>query len=151
MKLLIGVRNVEKMLQYFNKNVNFRYQGTIASIGIQKMSGPPVFKQIPLFLCACVFNMGSKAFDTIAFGYVMNDDAISYMDEIQAIYKSYQGIHEHPIASLSFPLIKRKKNDLYHALPEFLQKNVWYCQRPKKGEICNSCSSCKRMKEVLNG
>jgi hypothetical protein len=102
------------------------------------------FKQLPFWLMAGMF---VSRVDTLAIGYLMNDDAISYLDEIKKAWNAMQFIR-HDKVILEFPLMKAKKSEISTELPgEFLQHVVW-CELPKKTpdgfEPCGHCDPCKR-------
>lgn len=48
--------------------------------------------------------------DEVAVGYVMNDDAVSFIDEIQNLWSSINSFCKTPMPKLSFPLLKTKKD-----------------------------------------
>lgn len=84
--------------------------------------------------------------DEVCIGYVMNDDAISYLDDIQNAWNSFLVYN---IPKLTFPLTKFNKTEIIRDLPEeFLKKCSW-CECPDKlnpGIVgCGECSSCKRL------
>ena len=84
----------------------------------------------------------------VAMGFVMNDDAISFLDDIKTIYNSYNVISNKPLPELVFPLVKVKKHMLYSELPDQLRKYITWCENDGKDK-CGVCPSCKRMSEVI--
>lgn len=94
--------------------------------------------------------------DEIHFGYVMNDDAISYLRDFKKIHKSYQRLMtEGKKSKLKYPLTKMSKDDIKKFLPTKYKELISYCDMPKirftlkTNQIriipCNECASCQRM------
>ena len=79
-----------------------------------------------------------KDFDEIQIAYVMNDDAISYLDEIKAVYKSYQGLTSKrsgtndrwTLIPLTFPLTKYHKREMVIELPHVYREYIYSCEDP---------------------
>lgn len=81
----------------------------------------------------------------VAIGYVMNDDAVSFLDIITGIWNSYAGIVGAPLPPIMFPLTKYKKWRIWDELHSELRKHVTWCESPEKTVRCGFCPSCKRM------
>lgn len=111
------------------------------------------FKQIPIFIFAGVFIQGMKI-DEIQIGYVSNDDAISYIDDIKNIYNSYQTISK-PMKPLVFPLTKKTKWQMVEELPKQYMELIFSCENANiigsedveliEYEPCCECAPCKRI------
>jgi 7-cyano-7-deazaguanine synthase in queuosine biosynthesis len=84
----------------------------------------------------------------VALAYVMNDDAISFLDDIKSIYNSYNSICNRSLPELLFPFSKTKKESLYNSLPLILKKNITWCESDTKNN-CGVCPSCKRMTDII--
>lgn len=120
------------------------------SVGVRASESSLYFKQMPVWIFSLMF-MQSMDVDEIQIGYVSNDDAISYLDDIQNIYKSYQVICE-PMKPLVFPLVKMKKSVMIRELPMQYRELIISCETPriigdKNAEIiryepCCECSPC---------
>jgi hypothetical protein len=123
-------------------------------VGVHANEGSLYFKQVPIWLFSVVFLQGMDNVDEIQIGYVSNDDAISYLDDIQNIYKSYQAISE-PMKPLVFPLTKMKKYKMAHELPKQYRDLIFSCEMAKivgskdaeiiKYEACCDCVPCKHI------
>jgi hypothetical protein len=106
---------------------------------------------MPIWMFALTFSQGFDV-DEIQIGYVMNDDAISYLEDIQNIYKAYQPICE-PMKPLVFPLIKMKKWEMAKKLPQQYLDLIFSCENAtiigsKDAEIiqyepCCECTPCR--------
>ena len=111
------------------------------------------FKQIPIWMFAMAF-LQSLSIDEIQIGYVANDDAISYLDDIRKIYWSYQTICEQ-MKKLTFPLSKIRKIEMAAELPKKYLELIYSCENPRiigsvdaekiEYEPCCGCASCKHI------
>lgn len=73
-------------------------------------SGISMFSQMPIWLMGLMYSCDYNT-DEVWLGYCSNDDALSYIPDIQKIWASYKSIShtiKHPV--LKFPLIKSKKS-----------------------------------------
>ena len=123
-------------------------------VSVHANEGSLYFKQVPIWLFSVVFLQGMDNIEEIQIGYVSNDDAISYLEDIQNIYKSYQTISE-PMKPLVFPLTKKKKRDMAHELPPQYLALIFSCEMAKiigsndaeiiKYEACCDCVPCKHI------
>ena len=123
------------------------------NVGISAREDSLYFKQVPVWIFATLF-MQSLDVDEIQIGYVSNDDAISFLDDIRKIYKSYQAICD-PMKSLKFPLVKYKKELMARELPENYLKLIVSCENPRivgnndaefiEYSPCCRCEPCKRI------
>jgi hypothetical protein len=85
--------------------------------------------------------------DKIAIGYVMNDDAISYLKEIKDIYRSFEKIKaDRKLPSLEFPLSKFKKSEIVKSLPFQYLKEITFCEGIE--DNCGTCPTCRRWKTL---
>jgi hypothetical protein len=111
------------------------------------------FKQIPIWMFGTAF-LQSLPVDEIQIGYVSNDDAISFLEDIKKIYKSYQAICE-PMKRLTFPLSKIRKIEMANELPKQYLALIFSCENARiigsedaeiiDYEPCCGCSSCKHI------
>lgn len=84
-------------------------------------------------------------------GYVNNDDAISYLDDIKHIYESYQSISD-KLMPLTFPITKMKKIQMVDELPQRYLDLIISCENPRiigketdnliEYEPCCECVPC---------
>lgn len=108
------------------------------------------FKQVPLWILATIFSQDLNV-DEIQIGYVSNDDAISYLQDIQNVYKSYEPLMRY-LKPLVFPLSKKPKHDMAHELPEIYRKYIFSCEMATiigsenaefiEYEPCCECTPC---------
>ena len=52
------------------------------------------FKQIPAWILGIIYCGELSNVDEVHIGYVMNDDAISYLSEIKKVYNSFQNMQQ---------------------------------------------------------
>lgn len=152
---------IEKMLPIFNAHKNFSYTGSWfktrfnfefvdAQLVTQKLS-PPISKyeggldlKLPLFFIMNYFYSNVDV-DYYALGYVMNDCAISYLDEIRDIFNSIKKISSYR-AEIVFPIIKYNKEYIINSIHKDLIDHVTFCESPYDDDFCGECPPCLRMK-----
>ena len=150
-------KNRTKLLYHeFSKEYNFKIHEitNLVNIGISLCHENLGFKQLPIWILSSLYAQ-SDEFDEIQIGYVSNDDAISYLDDIQKIYKSYQPLilPSKQLLPLKFPLIKTKKWEMIRELPKQYNELIISCENPRiigseeaaiiKYEPCCQCVPCK--------
>lgn len=89
-----------------------------------------------------------RIFQEVAIGYVQNDDAVSFLDDIQKIWKSFKTIAPH-LPKLVFPLVKTPKYQLYNTFPHELKTKITWCESPDPDDRCGKCQPCKRMLRLV--
>lgn len=116
--------------------------------------------QVPIWILGLLFSQ-LNYLDEIQIGYVMNDDAVSYVDDIKKIYNSYNRISD-KLTPIVFPLLKYKKDDLISQLPMKYRELTITCEEPTitndpntyclGGETelieydpCGRCPACRRI------
>ena len=89
--------------------------------------------------------------DIVAVGYVMNDDAVSFIPEIKKLWKSLLPFM-HNKAKLEFPIVKLNKYHIWHSLRDDLKPLVTWCESGDAlNEPCGKCTPCKRNFEEIHG
>ena len=106
-----------------------------------------ILSQPPIWILFCYYSFDLSGYDEIQIGYIMNDDAISYLDDIRNLHSSYKPFTNYTIPELKFPLTKMKKWEIMNQLPEFIMKNVSYCEYYDEKNC--ACLSCKRHNDEL--
>ena len=114
------------------------------------------FKQVPVWVLGLMFCQ-SMGLDEIQIGYVGNDDAIPYLEDIKKIYKSYNVI-QRKLVPLVFPLAKENKFIIAPNLPTKYRDLIYSCENPRivgseEAEIINyePCGSCASCQTIING
>jgi 7-cyano-7-deazaguanine synthase in queuosine biosynthesis len=100
-------------------------------------------KQVPLWILGMMYIRDS--IQELQVGYVMGDDAVSYMSEIQKIYQSYRPIMGPGMPKLVFPLVKEQKQRIWTQLPENIRQLTVFCEGQTEKD-CGFCHSCERYK-----
>ena len=138
---------ISKIRPFFEK-WNFEYIGEPIDFSVKCgnndwcLSYPPLFLMLPYIIPQDV--------DEVAIGYVMNDDAISFLDEIKAIYNSMQGLCRSELPKLIFPITQIKKHDIWYGIPEEIRCYVTWCENHHGEPNKDNCPSCKRMEDIIN-
>lgn len=137
---------IEKLTPLF-ENYAFTYVGKLATVDAKTANQSVQLKQSFLWLTSLLL-MPLQENEKVAMGFVMNDDAISYMDEFKQCAKSLSTLCNSEI-ELMFPLIKTKKEEIWDNLPERFRTHVVWCEKSHELELpCGECISCKRMKHA---
>lgn len=116
------------------------------NIGIENLSDSRLlFMQMPIWIIAALYV--NPSIQKILIGYCMNDDAISYLDEIKKIYHSYKHLmSDKKMPKLGFPLSKTKKREMFITMPEEISQLTVFCENPTGKIDCGRCDSCERYK-----
>jgi len=111
------------------------------------------FKQVPIWIFAMLW-INSRYYDEIHVGYVMGDDAIGYIDDIEYIYYSFNKIMSEQIP-IKFPLVKTQKSHIIRELPKKYTELTHSCENPynvtklKDGgydyKMCGICPACTKI------
>ena len=91
------------------------------------LNGQIYLTQPIIWIFGMIYSGKLSDVDEIQVGYVMNDDAISYLDDIQNLYKSFEPF-VHKLPKLVFPLKKEKKSEFYKELPDKIKDLVFSCE-----------------------
>ena len=144
-------RTIKNIKKEFDKFSNYDEHLDLLKIGISGSQRAIIgITQFMVFFTT--ISLCLRDYDEIQIGYIMNDDACSYINDIQKMYKllcdefSTDGDNEFPI--LTFPLLKYKKWEVQNSLPENILKYVVWCENPKYIKnvyhICMKCNPCLR-------
>lgn len=113
------------------------------------------FKQIPIWILGMLY-IQQKGIDEIQVGYIGNDDAVSYINDIKKIYNSYKSITiNNYLIPLKFPLLKKHKFDIAKQLPKQYFNLIVSCENPRiigsendeiiEYEPCCNCGACSHI------
>lgn len=154
-KSVLEKNRVESLYKEFYKDFGdlIKPPKYVTSIEVFDSSTTLHLLQVPIWIFSLVYSQ-IKDVDEIQIGYVMNDDAVSYITDIKKIYNSYKGIVDELIP-IKFPLIKYKKEVLFKELPKEYYNLTVTCEEPRvigneKDEIiqyqaCGHCPACQRI------
>ena len=116
--------------------------------------------QIPIWIFDAVVNNLQNEVDEIQIGYIMNDCAISYLNEIKKVYNSFNKLTNKKLIPFTFPLSKISKSTIINLLPEKYLKEVWTCEIDNfnfsfnyndldKNLPCGKCVPCKNYERLV--
>jgi 7-cyano-7-deazaguanine synthase in queuosine biosynthesis len=129
---------------------NISYDGCIYKADLSLKNKALGLIQVPVWIAGLVNHVCDR-FDKVALGYVMNDDAISFLDDIKRIYNAYNGVMQpgEKLPKLIFPLIKSHKRILWRDLDDDVKHLVSWCENTRGDEDdCGSCVPCSKMKHL---
>lgn len=148
--------NRERVLDILRPNYNIEHK--IFKIG-HLSPVPCLLAQMRVWASIMPIAYG-KYTDHVMIGYVMSDQALSYLDDLQSYWQAGEVFHDYDCGNypeLSFPITKLHKHDimayLHKCHPELDYHHV-YCENPKiRGEekiiiACKECPSCKKMEDL---
>jgi hypothetical protein len=159
-KTVLEKNRVELLHKEFEKEFPCDYDGRkirdinyALKVSVGTSESSLYFKQMPIWIFALMYCQ-SLEIDELQIGYVGNDDAISYLNDLQNIYNSYQPIFE-TMKPLAFPLSKYHKYMMVTELPKQYLKLVVSCEQPTivgkedveiiQYEPCGVCTPCKNI------
>ena len=151
-KVKCELKAIEKITELLteiciSRKWDFRYKGIATKIDAVYCTNLS-FKQYPMWLLGLLSAVQDYT-DYVAIGYVMNDDAISYLCDFKNIWDSYKPIvHKH--VDLVFPLSKHKKIEMYYDIPYNIRELLWVCEQPAVDKPCGDCDPCKRAMREYN-
>lgn len=129
---------------FFEEMGNYSHLGKNAMrISVLFNSGIDL-KQYPIFLTSLFYSV-QKKHDAVALGFVLGDQAVSYIPDITKTWKSYQGNCTFPLPPLIFPFIKKHKTELHNSLSTELKELITWCESSNENDFCGECSSCETM------
>jgi hypothetical protein len=138
---------IKSILPYFKQNTNFNFIEPSSSVSI--MTGASFLSnlaQLPVWLLGVIM-YGGNNYDQIALGYVMNDDAISYLEDIKKVYYAWQGLSVKKLPELIFPFSKYSKMEILSLLNSKLINKITFCEGINN-DNCGECRPCKRWKRL---
>lgn len=97
----------------------------------------------------------NNSFDEVQLGYIMEDHALSYLDEIKQLWTAFNAfqhsLKSNKIPQITFPLIKWSKEMtikyVVDNLPE-IAHHITFCETPTESGPCKRCHSCKKTYEA---
>jgi 7-cyano-7-deazaguanine synthase in queuosine biosynthesis len=113
-------------------------------------------QQPPLWLYgAFLESQQDITYDEVWVGYITEDHALSYSDEIKNLWKALNAFtppFANKIPELKFPMMKWLKYDTINYVVEKMPEvfyAIQYCEFPKEdGTTCGTCHSCKKAEEA---
>ncbi len=126
--------NIDKQIELFREayGESIKSIRTIMKLNIDEFSYTTALVQAPMWVYALQFVQNCDI-DEFQIGYVMNDCAISYLDEIKILYRTFHGLAMmgSKQVPLAFPLTKYSKVDILTDLPGKYRRYLWSCEMPR--------------------
>lgn len=139
---------INKINEYFTDNYYQLYDTSYENnrVDINNFTHSLELPQIPMFL----FNLAyviDESIDEIHLGGVLNDDMISFENEIKKAFNGLKTLFTFDKnIKLLIPYKKVRKFQIISELPDELLKLVTTCENPlSDGEACGDCGPCRRI------
>lgn len=155
-KLILEKNRVERICELFHKNYGDRIERVKYKLTFDVYPEDHLyFKQVPIWIIAMLYTQ--QFYDELQIGYVIGDDAISFLGDFKKLYKQYNKINDNKLIPLKFPLKKKSKMEINEELPSEYKNLVVSCESPKlintnvdvyQYEPCGKCPPCVK---ILNG
>lgn len=161
-KTKIEKQNVKMLCEKFGEKYTDKLRPllSISEVLISNGNSDLIFSQLPIWIFSLLY-IPIFRINEIQIGYVMNDDAVSYIDDIKKFYKAHAWLQKGAQPKLVFPLIKTSKWNMMNELPYEYREFVTSCENPRllpyhmhvKGtnkklqfyKPCGDCVPCKRI------
>lgn len=140
---------IEKLLKILrNKYYYFEHHTVTIPAVPGAMLAQPLAFLYGGFLTSCQ----RDHFAYFASSYVLNDDALSFINDIQKTWKSFEWNYEGKLPRLIFPLMKMPKSIIWFEMKKFLADDIallTWCEGADKEDHCGHCRPCNRMAEFI--
>jgi 7-cyano-7-deazaguanine synthase in queuosine biosynthesis len=132
-KSIAEKRARQAMIPIFEKKYGNRFSdlGIIykAEVCVHNHWSPLV--QMPIWFNSLIASTPPEATE-VCLGYVMNDCAISYLNELKAMFRCFsKNISIKPFPKVLFPLSKECKEDFVYRINDELRPHVTWCEMPR--------------------
>jgi hypothetical protein len=121
------------MIPIFQKKYGSRFKdfGTICEMAVNMNNHWSPLIQMPIWFNALIASTPPET-DEVCLGYVMNDCAISYLEDIKALFRTFsKRISSKPFPKVVFPLSKMIKEDICYGIDKELKSHVVWCEMPR--------------------
>lgn len=141
---------IQKMIPFFKEIYKDRFQflDTVLRTEVIFNSNWIGLVQMPIWMSTIMSTTPSDV-DQIAIGYVMNDCAISYLNDFSSLIKKYGKLSSYgqkQFPKVIFPLSKFDKDMISNDIVAELSQHVVWCENPhfETFKPCGRCIPCKR-------
>lgn len=152
-KTVAELAAIRRMCGFFEKMFPRKFTfNHVAKIDIT--AGTFLLKQPLLWMLPAAYftSVEPDKYNEVCIGYILKDDAISWLEDFKQIWKSLESLTLDGLPTLTFPLSKVPKSDL--KLPEELEACRVFCECPTKGEddykSCGRCEKCLSEKVAVS-
>lgn len=128
----------------FLKKHKVLYEREIATINLSLANKRMSLYQPQVWLTSLMYHVDPTCNDAIALGYVLNDDAISFIDDIKRVWRAMNVFSYAPLPKLIFPLTKISKKAIWDRIDPEIKDLVTWCENIGEKDNCGHCSSCRR-------
>jgi len=136
------IESLQSIIKVFEEEFKTKIPLQINNITIASPGELLLFKQLPIHVLSIIMSLEYN-FNEVQIGYCMNDDMISYLEDLKKLYISYQPFIEKDLPLITFPLFKISKQMMLHDLPESVRGLVFSCENPKEHlKPCGDCIPC---------
>jgi len=116
-------------------SISFKYN----SVEINALADGIRLKQLPSHMLTVMHGIHDLQSE-VQLGYCMNDDMVSYIEDLKKLYESWMPFCAPGMPNITFPLLKIHKIDMLRELPKSLRDLVFSCENPP--ELCKPCGEC---------
>jgi 7-cyano-7-deazaguanine synthase in queuosine biosynthesis len=141
-KTLTELAAAKTIIAEMDKEFNTYIELIVNDVNVRGHSDYAMFHQVPIHLFSMIMSMAEC--DEVQIGYCMNDDMISYLDDLKAVYNSYSNLMAKKLPELVFPLSKTSKYTMFDDLPHVYSKLVFSCENPINHRACGYCDTCTK-------
>ena len=122
---------IDKMAKFFLKTFPGKFTfSKIAKVDLECGGGEMILKQPALWLLPAAYAMSGNRFNEVCIGYVLNDDAMSYLDDFKRIWRSLARLSANGFPPLTFPLFRTSEQEIKLGLPDEIRDLCVYCEVP---------------------
>lgn len=129
---------IERMAPFLER-YKFTNLGKIATVRPFQISEQLILEQASAWVSSLMFVPNH---DVVALGYVMGDDACSFIPEVKKAINGVSALRRTPVKPV-FPVIQMSKPELWEGLPSDLRDHVTWCS--SENDLCGECPSCRKM------
>jgi 7-cyano-7-deazaguanine synthase in queuosine biosynthesis len=142
-KIKMELAAIKKMVPILKEKYGSRFTYWKNGSDIHLSTGNHATYVQPLVWAFCGLLAGNNI-DKVAIGYVLGDDAISYIPDLVAFRNAISQFCN-PLPELCFPLIKHHKKNVYDWLHAPLRKLAVWCENPSDKDFkhCGKCNACR--------
>jgi len=172
--IYVEIKNNENKCKVEKQNINMLYKifsekfpdkikppRIVTEISVNSNQRDLIFVQIPIWIFGMMYTPYLSEYDEIHIGYVSNDDAVSYLEQIRDLYNSHKWLvgGKKRLPKLLFPLSQVQKYTMMEELPHEYKPFITSCEEPilkpyyiklrdermQFYEPCGRCVACKRI------
>lgn len=136
-------KTISELMKLFREDFQYQIESVQYDVKFEtRSSGLLSFTQPPIWITSSLFY--SSDADEMWIGYVLNDDAISFLPDIKKLYYAFRPfVNKNHMPKLVFPIIKLSKSEIHDKLPKKYSALTHSCENPdKRGDEYSECGHC---------